>query len=274
VKGIPALARAGAGVCFALREVILKIDLHVHTKERSVCARSGEEEIIQAAIAYGLDGLVFTDHHRLAPRDRLGELNREYVPFRVFGGIEVSVTEGEDMLVLGVHDPTLETRDWSYPELFAFVRKWEGFLVLAHPFRYHDAINIDAGAYPPDAVEVHSKNTGACDEPQIRAFLAHLDLLPLYNSDAHRAEHVGIYYNQLARVPRDERELVEILRAGDYTCHGMGERIAAFNCEIEERESLIRDMIAQGQDRDDYRQVTGHWEGHYDRVVAGRSYRI
>jgi histidinol phosphatase-like PHP family hydrolase len=252
----------------------VKIDLHVHTKERSTCGRSGEEEMVQAAIAFGLDGLAFTDHHRLVPLDRLEELNREYAPFRVFGGIEISVTEGEDVLVLGIRDPMLETRRWPYPKLFAFVRKRGGFLVLAHPFRYHARIDIDIEAYPPDAIEVHSKNTGACDESQIRAVLTRLGLSPLHNSDAHVAEHVGIYYNRLARVPRNERELIEILRMCDYTCHGMKGRIAELNCEIEERENMIRDMIAHGQDREDYRRATGRWEGHYDRVAAGRSYQI
>jgi histidinol phosphatase-like PHP family hydrolase len=252
----------------------MKIDLHVHTKERSSCGRSGEEEMIQAAIAFGLDGLAFTDHHRLVALDRLEGLNRKYAPFRIFGGIEISVTEGEDVLVLGVRDLALEACSWSYAELFAFVRERGGFLILAHPFRYHDGIDIDIERYPPDAIEVHSKNIGACDESQICAVLARRALRPLCNSDAHQAEHVGLYYNRLTRVPRDEGELVEILRAGDYTCHGARERIARLNCEIEERENLIRHMIAQGQDRDDYRRETGHWAGHYDRVAAGKSYRI
>jgi histidinol phosphatase-like PHP family hydrolase len=252
----------------------VNIDLHMHTKERSACGRSGEEEMIRAAIAFGLDGLVFTDHHRLVPVDCLEELNRKYAPFRVFGGIEISVTEGEDVLVLGARDPVLETRRWSYPELFTFARERGGFLVLAHPFRYHDTIDIDVEQYPLNAIEVHSKNTGACDEPQIRAVSTCLGLLPLHNSDAHHADHVGIYYNRLTRVPRDERELIEILRKGDYTCHGMEERIAALNREIEERERMIRGMIARGQNRDDYRRETGHWEGHYDRVAAGKSYLV
>jgi hypothetical protein len=33
-------------------------------------------------------------------------------------------------------------------------------------------------------------------------------------------------------------------------------------------------MIARGQDRDDYGRETGRWSGHYDRVAAGKSYRI
>jgi histidinol phosphatase-like PHP family hydrolase len=252
----------------------MKIDLHVHAKERSPCSRSGEEEMIRAAIGFGLDGLAFTDHQRFVPLDRLDGLNRAYAPFRVFGAIEIAVTEGEDVLVLGVHDSALETRRWSYSELFAFVRERGGFLVLAHPFRYRDRIDIDVVRYPPDAIEVHSKNIGVGDEPRIRAVLTQHGLRPLYNSDAHLAEHVGVYYNRLARAPRDDAELVEILRTGDYTCHGAHARIAQINREIETREDLIRDMIAHGQDRDDYRRETGHWEGHYDRVATGKSYRI
>lgn len=252
----------------------MKIDLHVHTKERSACGQSSEEEMIQAAIAYGLDGLAFTDHHCLIPPERLAELNRKYAPFRLFGGIEIAVVEGEDVLVLGVHDAMLEAREWTYSDLFAFVRAREGFLVLAHPFRFRDVINVDIEACPPDAIEIHSRNIGVCDEPQIVITLERLGLRPLCNSDAHIADHVGIYYNRLERVPQDEAELLEILRAGAYSCCGMDDRIAAVNREVEERENLIRRMIAEGRGREYYRQVTGHWEGHYDRVAMGKSYRI
>ena len=252
----------------------MKIDLHVHASERSPCSSSGEEDMIQAAMAYGLDGLVFTDHHRLVPPERLQDLNRKYAPFRVFSGIEITVIEKEDVLVLGIQDPALESRRWTYRELFAVARQRNGFLALAHPFRYHNTINIDIETYPPDAIEIHSKNTGVCDEPQIRATLERLGMFPICNSDAHSAEHVGIYYNQLAYTPQDEQELLSILKAGDYTCHGMENRIAALNHEIGERECLIHGMIAEGRDREYYRRTTGHWEGHYDRVAAGKSYRI
>jgi predicted metal-dependent phosphoesterase TrpH len=200
----------------------MKIDLHVHSRERSACGRSGEEKMIQAAIACGLDGLAFTDHHRLVPAERLAELNHRYAPFRVFGGIEVSVVEGEDVLVLGVRDPALESRDWPYSDLFAFARARAGFLVLAHPFRYHDTIQVDIEQYPPDAIELCSKNIRASDEPRIREVVERCGLRPLCNSDAHRAMDVGLYHSQLGRTPRDERDLLEVLRARDYTCRSLG----------------------------------------------------
>jgi len=45
----------------------MKIDLHVHTTERSLCADSSEQEQILTAIERGLDAIVITDHGRLVP---------------------------------------------------------------------------------------------------------------------------------------------------------------------------------------------------------------
>jgi histidinol phosphatase-like PHP family hydrolase len=189
----------------------MKIDLHVHARERSSCAKSGEEEMVRAAIQRGLDGLAFTDHGRLIPPRRVAGLNARYAPFRVFGGIEIRLA-GEDVLVLGLEEPLLERRKWTYPELHAFVRQHGGFLVLAHPFRYHDTVNLDVEGYPPDAIELRSVNIRADDEGRIRALAQRLDLRLLCNSDAHRAEDVGCHYNLLPRAPQDDEDLARVLR--------------------------------------------------------------
>jgi predicted metal-dependent phosphoesterase TrpH len=183
--------------------------------------------MIQAAIARGLDGLAFTDHHCLVPAGRLAELNRKYAPFRIFGGVEVSVVGGEDVLVLGTRDPALESRNWSYSDLFTFVRARAGFLILAHPFRFNDTIQVDIEHHPPDAMELCSKNVRASDEPRIREVIERYGLRPLCNSDAHRAVDVGLYHSQLGRTPWDERELLEVLRAGDYMCRSFGHATAS-----------------------------------------------
>jgi len=195
----------------------MKIDLHVHATERSYCAVSGEEEVIQAAISRGLDGLAFTDHNRLVPPQRIVELCQKYAPFRVFSGIEINAS-GEDILVLGLDDPALETRSWSYRELYHFVRQHCGFIVLAHPFRFHNAIGVDIETYRPDGIEVRSTNIRTRHIARIRALAKRLDLPLLCNSDAHRARDVGAYYNILSRTPRDDSDLVSILMDRDYRC--------------------------------------------------------
>jgi len=195
----------------------MKIDLHVHTKERSACGRASEEEQIRAAITAGLDALVFTDHHRLVPAERLKELNDRYVPFRVLSGIEIN-TNGEDVLVLGLQDAALESSKWAYPDLHAFVREHGGFIILAHPFRYHPQVNIEVERFVPDALEVRSVNTPVAAEGHIREIASHLEIPLLCNSDAHSTDSVGAYYNVLERTPSDEQEIWALLRSGRFTC--------------------------------------------------------
>jgi predicted metal-dependent phosphoesterase TrpH len=191
----------------------MKIDMHVHTKERSPCAHSSEEEMIEAGIEHGLDGLVITDHQRLVPGERLSALNARYAPFRVFGGIELRV-QGEDILVLGVHDPTLEARTWGYPELYRWVDARGGALILAHPFRHRKEIRVDIETYPPHAIEVRSINTPAEEEDHIRGIAERMGLDLVCNSDAHRALDVGRYYTSFAQDPVDDQELAQSLRNG------------------------------------------------------------
>lgn len=98
---------------------MMKIDLHVHTSERSTCSNSSEDAQIQAAIDAGFDAIVISDHDLLVPRQYLAELNAQYAPFTIFGGIEVSVWDSEllsyeHFLVLGVHNTFLETHSWTY----------------------------------------------------------------------------------------------------------------------------------------------------------------
>ncbi len=194
----------------------MKIDLHVHTRPRSPCARSSAEEMIRAAIGGGLDGLVITDHDRLVPPKELAYLNAKYSPFRIFGGVEVT-TRGEHILVLGVRDDVLEERWWSYPDLHAFVRGRGGFLALVHPFRFnHNHLQIDVERFPPHAMEVSSLNTPRAAENRIREVAARLGVPLLSNSDAHHSSDVGAYYNVLNREPVDLDALLRTLKEGAF----------------------------------------------------------
>jgi hypothetical protein len=190
----------------------MKIDLHVHARERSACATEGEESQIRAAIASGLDGIAFTDHHMLVGRDRLNVLRQKYAPFKIFTGIEIT-SDSEDWLVLGVSDPRLESDRWKYPDLLRLVHDLDGFIALAHPFRRQHAISVDLSANPPDGIEACSTNTPPVYEVEIRAIARDLGLRPLQNSDAHRNAPLGRYFNLLPDSTAGDRELVKILKS-------------------------------------------------------------
>ncbi len=190
----------------------MKIDLHVHTKERSPCASMTEENQIRAAIKAGLDGIAITDHDTLVPREHLRELNEQFAPFKIFTGIEV----GADQLhwiVLGIHDPVLESKDWGYPDLLKFVRSQDGFIILAHPFRYKADLGVDLDKYRPDGIEIKSINTPTHRQADIRALGDRLGLMLCSNSDAHNPGGIGPYGNTVPHPVHDDQELVSVLKS-------------------------------------------------------------
>lgn len=200
----------------------MKIDLHVHSAERSSCSSLSEDAQIQAAIRAGLDAIVFTDHDCLTPRHQLEELNHRYAPFKIFGGIEVSLWDAElgifeHVLVFGIHDPALETSSWTYPELFEFVREQQGFMAVAHLYRYRTTTNLDLMRFTPDALEVASNNIAAEPHQRLIKLADDLGIPALSNSDAHHVKMIGRHYNKLVETPSDDAELIVMLRSGDFT---------------------------------------------------------
>jgi predicted metal-dependent phosphoesterase TrpH len=172
--------------------------------------------MIGAAIDLGLDALVISDHDSLVPPGRLDYFNRKYAPFRVFGGIEITA-RGEHLLVLGVSDPALERKRWSYPDLHAFVEEREGFLAVAHPFRFNpDELKVDVERFRPHALEAYSRNTPESAESRILALARELGVPVISNSDAHHARDIGAYHNLFDDEPQDVHALVRMLKAGAF----------------------------------------------------------
>lgn len=251
------------------------IDLHVHSFPASDCAFSTLPEQIESAIAFKLDAIAITEHDFLYSQKELADLNKRYAPFRIFSGVEVSIQGGDDhVVVLGVHDRKLETGDWTYENLWHFVRERDGYLFLCHPYRFRNEIVDRAEELVPDAIEQRSTNIGRDDESRIGELARRLNVPVVFNSDAHKKRHVGIYCNDIPGHPSDDRELILALRSGRNSMHCHPMRLEETNAEIRRRELRIRRMIDQGKTAEDYASETGEWGGHFDRVAAGRSYQI
>lgn len=253
----------------------MKIDLHVHDKERSACSKSSEDEQIRAAIKYGLDGLVFTDHNILTPLEHIKELNDKYKPFKIYGGIEIEMQDThEHILVLGLHDKILQDRKWVYEELYSYVRKNNGYIAFAHPFRYKDFIKENLEKFVPDAIEIHSTNIGIDDTEKIKQLAAKLNTNLIADSDAHHYTKVGIYCNDLVTSPNNEKELIEMLKKGAYKICFDLKRIKEHNYEVNKKELLIKKLIKEGKNKFYYHNITGNWEGEFERVAQGKTYKI
>lgn len=192
----------------------MKIDLHIHTSERSHCAVVHAEDQIRAAIAAGLDAIAITDHDRLVPAALRRQWAAKYPDLRILPGIEISLTE--DILVVGLDDLRLEQEPWTWPQLHGYVRGREGVLIVAHPFRYNDRVHLDCVNHPPDALEAYSTNLSPRLAPRIRSEAAKLGVPVVSNSDAHDTAPLGRYFNRLDGPAGGDAEILEAIRTGRF----------------------------------------------------------
>lgn len=195
----------------------MKIDLHTHTSERSACSIASLEEQLASAKSVGLDGIAVTDHDRFIPTREFIKIREAHAPFKIFTGIEVTVSENEHILVIGLHDNALQKRGWNYSQLHQYVRRFNAFLAIAHPGRFQK-FNLDIDRYPPDAIELRSGNIHAPMIPPIAQLIDRVHVLPIYTSDAHSTNMIGKFYIETEHDIKDDAELVRTLKAGEFTC--------------------------------------------------------
>ncbi|MEZ4387426.1 MAG: PHP-associated domain-containing protein [Candidatus Krumholzibacteriia bacterium] len=196
----------------------MKVDLHIHTSERSGCAESPAVDMLTAAVRAGLDAVAITDHHRLVPAADLAVLAARFPQLLLIPGIEITLDEeAEDILVLGLDEPRLARGAWTWPDLRAFAREHGGLTVLAHPFRYDADIGIDLASQPPDAIEIHSTNIRPAHHAEIRRTAARYGLPVVADSDAHSARSVGRYANRLHEPAPTVLEVLAAIREGRFT---------------------------------------------------------
>ena len=169
----------------------MRIDLHVHTSRYSSCGHATPEEMAQAALDHGLDGIVLTEHNVTWPLDELSELRAAFPALTILSGIELTSDRGDDYLVLG-----LPRQDWFAPRLTAeeIVQRSQrlgGVVILAHPYRYRDDVPETLFTCPVDGVEVASCNMhGGASQGAVRLVQA-LGAFPVWNSDAHHTRDVA-----------------------------------------------------------------------------------
>lgn len=105
----------------------IRIDLHLHTLASRDCL-SDPEEVLERALARGLDRIAITDH------DRIGaalEMARRH-PDRIIPGEEVKTAEGVD--VIGLYLQEEIPGGTPARETCSRIREQGGIVYLPHPF--------------------------------------------------------------------------------------------------------------------------------------------
>ena len=194
-----------------------RVDLHVHTKGSD--GRSSASEIVERALACGLDGIAITDHHkvRTAEGDAVADL-AEHCGLKVLRGVEYS-SAGGHMLLFGVDDRLVASfglyRDAQ--DVVDRVNRAGGCVVVSHPFRgYRRAF----GAKVQDlrGLAGWEGYNGQCSYEVVGANEAATKLAAKTRtrttggSDAHDARDVGLCWTEFDAAVTTDKALVRALR--------------------------------------------------------------
>jgi hypothetical protein len=189
------------------------------------------EELIEAAIEAGLDGVAVTEHLVIGGAKVAQEIGRQKYGYPVFCGVEAKATIFGDVLVFGCPRDFEPSIPWGV--LRRIVSESGGVLIPAHPFRRWDrhsfwnyledqGLSLNGRLEKMDfvqgltAIEVCN---GGCkaEENAEAADLARILALPgVGGSDAHVVTRVGCAATWFPGEIATDAELVGALKRGGY----------------------------------------------------------
>lgn len=250
----------------------MKIDTHIHTSNWSD-GKCSVDEMIEKAIERGLDAIVVTDHNvMLTPEDQ-ASLNARYGTFMVFRGAEVSV-DTEHIILIGGKFFTIPhyTRE-TVSDLAADVETSGCFSYLAHPWwRNEFELQFSLDDFAPDAIDVLSLNvdTQRYEDSLVLAKKYNMQLIA--GSDAHSAEHVGLFYIETEDTVTNDDDLVSELKNGRYSLSANRELLKARMSEVQREETIAKEVILARGNSDDFLLAGGGNKCFFNRVLSGGSY--
>lgn len=215
----------------------MKIDLHVHTSEMSMCGALSAEETVKLYAESDFDGIVITNHFNSWTQfavshkgvtdyykaykecyENAKKLGEQY-GLKVYFGCELKTDKtNNDYLVYGAPDEVLSRTDelWkmSAREVKELADEYNFLFYQAHPFRDHMQIT------PPHelhGIEVKNANPRHDARNEIAAAWAEkFNLKGIAGSDCHQKEDVALGGIETDTDVPDTAALVEVLRSGNY----------------------------------------------------------
>jgi predicted metal-dependent phosphoesterase TrpH len=189
------------------------IDLHAHTRHKSMDSGLAPALLAERVTALRLSAICITEHNNIWTRAEATVLAEQW-ELPVLRGMEISTDAGH-VLVFGVEGYTLEM--WRIEQLRRIVETEGGVMVLAHPNR-----NAGFGRPWSDAPDLFEAFEGANGDDHNRSSAYVLDLarslgLPTTGgSDAHSGPAVGRCATLFDQAIETEAQLIDALRGGLY----------------------------------------------------------
>ena len=220
---------------------IYKYQLHTHTAPCSGCATMTPDELAEAMREGGYQGCVMTNHfmegntgidRELTWNDFVRAYEEDYRACKkaaeksdldVIFGIEENVYNMLEVLFYGVTPDML----YAHPELagadyrtwYEVMHSYDVLCIQAHPFRERGYIP-QAGMLPfeyIDGIEVYNVRNNEKNNSEAESVAdAHPELILTSGADAHFPHEVCAGGIEVNRRIRNEKDLVEVLKSGEY----------------------------------------------------------
>lgn len=207
----------------------LCFDLHLHTKRYSGCSALSPQRACELALERGLHGLVITEHRVRWPETELAPLREACPGLLLLSGMEVTLIEGHDVVLLGEALPERAPRFMRIRDLetmLAPVRE-QVFAFVAHPFRYTDVRGkrLERILAFVDGIEMSSVNILRAGFSERDAYVSDVaglyelarqdfSLVPVWATDAHSEAAVGALATQMPGPVESMADLVAALKQG------------------------------------------------------------
>lgn len=190
-----------------MRDLRLKIDLHVHTRY-SYDSTITLDEIVAYSQKRGLDGVAITDHDVVEGALKLVQKVKELV---VIPGVEVTTSRGH-VLALNITRPI--PTELSPLETIQMIHEAGGIAVAAHPTVFYKGLRGQVNSNF-DAVEVVNASAFPffLSTYLSRKLALRLGLPQTAGSDAHYASEIGFAYTVVDAEPEVD-EIVHAIRNG------------------------------------------------------------
>ncbi len=188
-------------------------DTHIHENLFSGDSHLSPEQVLEEAVAAGLDGICITDHESKGFKAYLDKYEAIY-DLKIIVGAEVLTRQG-DILVFGLDD--LPARVIPAKELLVRVERAGGVAIAAHPFRNNYrgiGDNIDHLADLLHGVEGLNGSTSDSNNYRARESANYNELPLLGGSDAHRPGRIGKYITEVEAEVNSEKDFIKAVRSG------------------------------------------------------------
>lgn len=209
-----------------------RFELHAHTSPASGCADLSPEEVIELFHADGYSGIAITNHFRLKnePMEQFLERYRsdyyralecgEKLGMKVYLGAELNFENenDNDYLFFGFDISQLEEM-YSYMDktLAEFVKGFKTddmLLIQAHPFRNDMERGFEEYLDGIEGFNMHPNHNS-----RVALAVKHADeygKIVTMGTDFHHRRHNNICATRMAKIPANERELIEMYRSEDF----------------------------------------------------------